>query len=270
MTPKPITTEPIEIEIISANWPVRLMVNRQYLPFLGEKGLLEGEALLNLSSHSLVQQHYHRGVCDRAVERIVLGDNNVNAYRKICRYTPLSKIAQCWLKGARNVPHRNWIANLSLAAAGIPVATPIALIEKGSGPFSSQSALLTAELSGYLPLSRLLRQAYLEDSPQDFVSLKRRVTDALVCLLNQLIQARVVNPALSSKHIFLSQNEGALDYVLIDVGRSRVLGRLKSRHLVKPLSILHRSMPLEIFSSADRLRLFKRVFCNQNLRLRNL
>ena len=140
------------------------------------------------------------------------------------------------------------------------MAAPIALIEKRTGPFASESALLTAELSGYLPLSRLLYQAYLENRPQAFTQLKRKVADALTRLLCQLIQAQIVNPTLSSKHIFLTQNNAALDYVLIDVGRCRLLDRLKPRHLVKPLSVLHRSIPLNLFSSAERLRLFKRVF----------
>lgn len=265
MTPKPVSAEPIAVEVISANWPIRLVVNREYLSLLRQEGLLEGDALLNFPNHSLVKQHFHRGVCDRVVDMIVLGNLDIKAYRKICRHS-LFQTIKYQLAGARNVPHRNWIANLNLAAAGIPVAAPIALIEKRSGRFATQSALLTAELSGYQPLSRLLRQAYLQNCPQAFDSLKQRVADALVRLLGQLIQAQVVNPTLSSKHVLLEQNkDGTLNYVLIDVGRSRWVNPLKGHHLVRPLSVLHRSMPLELFSRADRLRLFKRVFASQNL-----
>ena len=260
MTPNPVIAEPIAVEVILADWPIRLLVNRKYLPFLKENGLLQGDALLNLSNHSLVKKHYHRGACDRIVDRVLLGNHKIKAYRKICRSPCLSRSIKYWLEGARNIPCRNWTANLNLAAAGIPVAAPITLIEKRTGPFASESALLTAELSGYLPLSRLLYQAYLENRPQAFTQLKRKVADALTRLLCQLIQAQIVNPTLSSKHIFLTQNNAALDYVLIDVGRCRSLNRLKPRHLVKPLSVLHRSIPLNLFSSAERLRLFKRVF----------
>jgi hypothetical protein len=264
MTPKTVSAEPIAVEVISENWPIRLMVNREYLPLLRQEGLLEGDALLSFPNHSLVKQHYHRSFCDRVIDKVILGGHDIKAYRKICRHS-LFQTIKYQLAGVRNVPHRNWIANLNLAAAGIPVATPIALIEKRSGPFSSQSALLTAELSGYLPLSRLLRQAYLQNCPQTFVSLKQRVADALVRLLGQLIQVQVVNPTLNSKHVFLKQNNGTLGYVLIDVGRSRLANPLKSHHLFKPLSVLHRSIPLELFSRADRLRLFNRVFASQNL-----
>ena len=264
MTPNPVIAEPIAVELILADWPIRLLVNRKYLPFLKENGLLQGDALLNLSNHSLVKKHYHRGGCDRIVDRVLLGNHKIKAYRKICRSPCLSRSIKYWLEGVRNIPRRNWTANLNLAAAGIPVAAPIALIEKRTGPFASESALLTAELSGYLPLSRLLYQAYLENRPQAFTQLKRKLADALTRLLCQLIQAQIVNPTLSSKHIFLTHNNDALDYVLIDVGRSRLVNRLKPRHLVKPLSVLHRSMPLEVFSSADRLRLFKRVFDGQS------
>ena len=116
-----------------------------------------------------------------------------------------------------------------------------------------------------MPLSQLLQQAHLDSSPQAFVEIKSRVTDSLARLLRQLIEARVVNPTLSAKHIFLIRNNDTLDYALIDVGRSRLVNSLKSCHLVKPLSVLHRSIPLELFSSTDRLRLFKRVFRSQNL-----
>ncbi len=266
MIPNPVIAEPIEVEVILADWPVRLLVNRKYLPFLKENGLLQGDALLNLSNHSPVKKHYDRGVCDRTVDRVLLGNHKIKAYRKICRSSSLSRTIKCWLEGARTVPGRNWTANLNLAAAGIPVAAPIALIEKRSGPFAGESALLTAELSGYVPLSNLLYEAYLQRRlhPQAFTSLKRRVIDTLARLLGQLIEAQVVNPTLSSKHIFLSRDDNSFDFALIDVGRARLVSRLRTRHLVKPLSVLHRSLSLEIFSSTDRLRLFKRVFPSPN------
>jgi len=260
MTPNPVIAEPIAVEVILADWPIRLLVNRKYLPFLKENGLLQGDALLNLSNHTLVKKHYHRGVCDRIVDRVLLGNHKIKAYRKICRSPGLSRSIEYLLEGAGNIPRRNWTANLNLAAAGIPVAAPIALIEKRIGGFANESALLSAELSGYVPLSRLLHEAYLENRPQAFSQLKRKVADALTRLLGQLIEAQVVNPTLSSKHIFLTQNKSALDYVLIDVGRCRLPNRLKPRHLVEPLSVLHRSIALNLFSSAERLRLFKRIF----------
>ncbi len=147
------------------------------------------------------------------------------------------------------------------------MAAPIALIEKRSGPFAGESALLTAELSGYAPLSNLLYEAYLQRRlhPQAFTSLKRRVIDVLARLLGQLIEAQVVNPTLSSKHIFLTRDDNSFDFALIDVGRARLVSGLRTGHLVKPLSVLHRSLSLEIFSSTDRLRLFKRVFPSQSL-----
>ena len=260
MTPNPVIAEPIAAEVILSNGPVRLLVNRTYLPFLKEAGLLQGDALLKLSNHSLVKKHYHHGFCDRIVDRVVVGKQKIKVYRKICMSASLAGRVKCRLEGAWTIAGRNWRANLKLAAAGIPVAAPIALVEKRTGPFARESALLTAELDGYQPLSHLLRQGYLQNDSQAFIQLKRKVTDALVSLLGQLIEAGVVNPTLSSKHIYLTENNGKLDYVLIDVGRCRLVDGLESRHLVKSLCVLHRSMPLEIFSSADRLRVFKRVF----------
>lgn len=263
MTPNPVISEPIAAEVILANGPLRLLVNRQYLPFLKESGLLQGDALLKLSNHSLVKEHYHHGVCDRIVDRVFLGEQKIKAYRKICKSVSLAGKVKCRLEGAWTVAGRNWRANLKLAAAGIPVAAPIALIERRTGPFARDSALLTAELEGYQPLSRLLRQGYLQNDAQAFGQLKRKISDALVCLLGQLIEAGVVNPTLSSKHIYLTEKESGLDYALIDVGRSRVVKGLEGRDLVNPLCALHRSMPLELLSSADRLRLFRRVFDGQ-------
>ncbi len=77
MAPKPVIAEPIAIEVISADWPIRLLVNRQYLPFLKENGLLQGDTLLNLPVRTLVKQHYHRGVCDRIVDRVLLGSRSL-------------------------------------------------------------------------------------------------------------------------------------------------------------------------------------------------
>ena len=264
MTPKAVSAEPIEVEVISADWPIRLVVNREYLMPLRQQGLLEGDALLNLAGHSLVKKHYHHGVCDRVIDKVILGGEDIKAYRKICIDFSFPKTVKHRLTGVRNVPHRDWKAKLNLAATGIPVAKPIALIEKRTGPFSSQSAILTAELSGYQSISHLLRQSYRQDCRQTSVDLKKQITDMLVRLLSQLIQAGAINPTLSSKHIFLKHDNGALSYALIDVGRSRLVVQLKEGHLVKPLSVLHRSMPLELFSSADRLRIFKRVFCSRN------
>lgn len=147
---------------------------------------------------------------------------------------------------------------LRLRELGIPTMEPVYYAER-KGDEGWQCILLTSELTGYLPLDRLIEHWHVQGWSK-YLAERRNILLAAASVCAQMHRHRLVHRALHAKHLFVNPQTTAVCFIDLEKMRRTWSSR---RAMLRDLDSLNRHAYR--LSRSDRLRFLLAYFNEQQV-----
>jgi len=235
-----------------------LIINREHRDLLDRLGFLDFDAIWNWEGGQRIKDIRERSVIRIPVEH---GGRKTHLYLKKHKGggTGFTKwIPHPWL-GKRTSPGRREFDNIRLFRdQGLGTVVPIAAGEKESPTNGIQSFILTEDFFPYVQL-----EALLKDDPAFFMgepgaSRKEALLTEIARLADRMHQAGLNHQDFNATHILLyyGRDSDRPHLALFDLQRVEIGGGWRYRWPIKSVARLNYTLPEDLFSPADRVRLW--------------
>ena len=222
------------------------------------------EALVeHLLAQSRPIKHSRSALVSRGA--IDVGDHRVSVVcKRHIRRKPLGAIWDC-LRHSRCL--RAWKLSYALLHRGIPVAQPLAVLERRIGPYLADSLLITEEVKPSLNLRVFLTTVLPAMPRRQRQTIKPVLMDQLAALLRRMYRSGFVHRDMKATNILVQgaglEHRNRIDpdklrLVLVDLHGLRLKRRPTAKDELRPLVRLSLSADLSpLITMTDRVRFLK-------------
>jgi heptose I phosphotransferase len=236
-----------------------MILNREYQDLLGSMGFLDFDSIWNFEDGRRIKD-----IPCRSVTRIPAECRGRQTDVYLKRHKGKGPGLGQWISGGRHVqrisPGKKEFENIcSFREHGLPTVVPIAAGERKIPGEGEQSFVLTEDFSPYVQLEALVEQDPGVFMGESGLLRKEELLREIAALARKMHRAGFNHKDFNATHILLHYGSGCKTpaLALFDLQRveSGVLWRW--RWPIKSMARLNYSLPRELFSQEDRVRMWK-------------
>lgn len=235
-----------------------MILNQTFRKFLEENGLIDFEAIYRLEGGKTIKK-----ISDRSITRIDIDAPGAKALflkrhepEKVGVIRLLAFLNPLWSGSQGRLEFENICA---FRKRGIPAVTPVACGERRTGSGRIESFVITEDFHPWISLEEMIRKQPAFFEGQKGSEQKDILMDTLADLAKAMHRAGFNHRDFNATHILLRYPDGRdiPEAALFDLQRVDRKKIFRFRWVIKALAELSYSLPADLFTPADRLRLFR-------------
>jgi hypothetical protein len=234
----------------------RVVIKEEFRPFMDALGLSDFDSFMNFSGGRMVKE-----ITARTITRVEARAMGVAKSFYLKRHRGVKtgrgrRFLNALSGKSITDAGREWEAIEALHKAGISAVRGVAMGERSLACGVDESFVMTEELSGYVQLEAMARDAKLPLTREE-IFLKRSLIRETARVVRAFHAAGFNHRDLYLTHVLAKRHGGGWSVKLIDLQRVEHRTRLRARWLVKDVSALDYSSPRGVVTRADRMRFYK-------------
>jgi hypothetical protein len=250
---------PIGTGIIELERHPNLVVNKEYIPFLTDCGLLDFDRLYDFNGGNAVKR-----INERSVTRMEIPHKKRTHIFYLKRHvasrpSPWEMISS-FLTGRSAAPGMAEFENIcAFRQKGLSTVVPVAAGVQRTGFCCYKSFLITESFEPYISLEEMIRfHPYRLQGPEG-ESRKKKLLRTIACLARQMHEQGFNHRDFNATHVLIGpeDKDGNFPLSLFDLQRMDRRKWLKYKWFIKIMAELSYSMPEPLFTAEDRLLLYK-------------
>ncbi|HPJ96584.1 MAG TPA: lipopolysaccharide kinase InaA family protein [Syntrophales bacterium] len=236
-----------------------MVVNRDYVSILEDRGLLDFDRLYHFQDGTAVKQIQDRGVLSMGIRS---GDENRIFFlkRHVAVRPGLWDMIGGFCCGKSLSPGRSEFENIcDFRKKGIPTVVPVAAGERKIGCGRYESFLLTESFKPYISFEEIIYKHPERLQGPEGTRRKSVLITAIAHLARQMHDAGFNHRDFNATHVLVGPEDagGNFALALFDLQRMDRKKWLRPKWFIKTMAELSYTMPEPLFNDQDRLLLFQ-------------
>lgn len=236
-----------------------MVINRDYVPMLEERGLLDFERLYHSRDGAVVKQINERSIL-RLEVRHAKGTSVFFLKRHAAACPGFLTLVGAWFSGRSPSPGMAEFENIcEFRQNSLPTVTPVAAGQRPSHFFRYESFLITEDIDPYIQLEKLIHDCPETLRGSKGNQRKRQLITAIARLAATMHDKGFNHRDFNATHVLIGpeNDEGKTNLALFDLQRVDRKKWLRLKWGSKILAELFFSMPAPLFGEKDRILLYQ-------------